>query len=257
MAPQSTATSVIGQTSATSLYSGTYVNTAGLQPTAASAVTQGSTASQVTAASIANGSSTTSASASTTQKAHSSKSTSSGLSGGAVAGVAIAALLVGALIASAIFIVLQKKRHKNRRSHGNITTGGASRTKQEDKSARSAVEAVPSMDSFDMDRLLPQPFDDAKIKNDVKTLFTQIDGHVENFYTDGNINSNVRVSADASESDLLFSTRTRFFAIKRLICLAMIEAIDPNCSTEMSLLPTGFGTLARQLKDFDLDDQSK
>lgn len=250
--------SLSGSSSSESRFSTTSTSSASTSSSSAtqSGTTQASTTS--TSATLSDATQSSTSVAQGTQSAQPAKSSSPGLSGGAVGGIAAAALIVGVLIASLIFIMLQKKNKRRNRSQRTSALGTQSTTDRPDeKSARTNVAVAPQNETFDLDRLLPQPFDDSKIQSEVKLLFTQIDGHVENFYTESKVSSTTRVSTDASESEMLLYPRTRFFALKRLICLAMLEAISLDCPSEQSLLPLGFGTISRQLKEVNLDDQGK
>lgn len=226
-------------------------------PLMTSITNSSSTTSHSPTMSDANTGSITQSSTIPTHGANSSKSKSSSLSSGGAAGVAIAALLIGILLASFVLLVLPKRRPIRQRFHESLALSAVSGPKPEARSFHKAVHTVSQNDSVDMDRVLPQPLDDATIKHEVKILFTQIDGHVENFYTDGRASRDTPTIEESTTSDLLLSPRTRLFAIKRLICSAMIEAVNPRCSSDLSLLPTGFEIMARQMRHLNLDDQGK
>ena len=83
-------------------------------------------------------------------------------------------------------------------------------------------------------------------------MFSQIDAHVDSFYTDTNVN----ISGQSAD-DMLVNPVTRLFRVKQIICRTMLESIGPDCPSDRSLLPYGFTTIARRLKEPNLNDRGK
>lgn len=81
---------------------------------------------------------------------------------------------------------MQKSRSKKlRKEHGfaSFTSGNRQNEKPEAKGGAVASEQP----DFDLDRLLPQPLDDATMKDRAQSLYSQIDSHVESFYVDTDV----------------------------------------------------------------------
>ena len=179
---------------------------------------------------------------------------SHGLSPGATAGIAIGTAIIGALIAGAAVFMLTKKKRSRRHGEQNSAL-----TQSEKAPGNNAYtdKAAP----FDLDRLLPQPLDDAAMRNQSQNLFAQIDAHVDSFYSDAKLQVNkspaVGVNQDQQATEMLANPATRLFMIKKIITAAMLESISPECSSNRSLLPYGFTTVARRLCEPSIDDHGK
>lgn len=178
---------------------------------------------------------------------------SGGLQGGPAAGLAVGMLVAGATIAAVVVIMWQKKksnRRRPRKDHGfsAYSTGGT----RDEKSGADVNVIGSQAGDFDLDRLFPQPFDDATVKSKVQLLFSQIDGHVDNFYIDNMVNVDGQ-----SGDEMLTNPVTRLFRIKQTICRTMLESIGPDCPSDRSLLPYGYTTIARRLKEPNLNDHGK
>jgi len=90
----------------------------------------------------------------------------------------------------------------------------------------------------------------------VQNLFTQIDGHVENFYTDSTTGVSP-VRTDDGISQALLNPQQRLFAIKKVITQSMLESISESCGSERTFLPGGFTSIARRLKEKNIHDHGK
>ena len=150
-------------------------------------------------------------------------------------------------------MLTRKKRSRRHAEPNNALT-------QSEKTTRNSAytdKAAP----FDLDRLLPQPLDDAAMRNQAQNLFAQIDAHVDSFYSDAKLNANkgpaVGVNQDQQATEMLANPATRLFMIKKIITAAMLDSISPECSSNRSLLPYGFTTVARRLRDPSVDDHGK
>lgn len=183
------------------------------------------------------------------------KKVSGGISTGATAGIAIATALAGALIAAAVFFMVSKrhKSHRPRQQHEPATLI-ADRPRNE-KSVVQAYTASNQDDDFDLDRLLPQPLDDSGVKREAEKLFSQIDAHVDSFYTDSSTSLSPHLNRNTAQA--LEHPASRFFMAKRLICSDVLESISPKCTSDRSLLPRGYTSMARMMREPDVDDRGK
>jgi hypothetical protein len=96
---------------------------------------------------------------------------------------------------------------------------------------------------------LPQPADDTKLRQSVKTLYDRLELHVENFYTDSPTSSSNdnRWSADlqrletpylpAPVESLLQQTRAITVVIKHCLAFLVISGINAHTDSPFSFLP--------------------
>lgn len=182
-----------------------------------------------------------------------SKATSNSVSAGEAAGIAIATFVVGVLLAAVFLTMWQKRKSKQHRypNDGGFR-GHSTREIQNEKSGFRNGTAVEIGD-FDHDRLFPQPLDDAAIKSQAQNLFSQIDGHVETFYTDAT--DDFRLQSGTPQA--LLSPQSRPFMMKRIITQTMIESMSERCAPDRAFLPFNFTDVARRLQDINLNDQGK
>ena len=187
------------------------------------------------------------------------------LSDGAVAGVAIGAAVIGALIAAAALYFLMKNRlSKNQRSAGHAGDPGMAMATQRRRSDRqpnglqndqTSQKALPVANT---DEILPQPYSDGQMKQEVEQFFSFVGDHVDpSLYHDRQLNlgggsgqgvlpSGIASQQDVPFDDLLANPRTRFAAITSLVCAEMLAAIDFNGAPARSLLPALVTSFIRQ-----------
>lgn len=179
---------------------------------------------------------------------------SGGITTGAAIGVGVGTAIVGIVIGVGLMMLLSNKKKRSRRSRSGHGFAEATILHRHDEKSAGAT-AVPD---FDLDRLLPQPFDDSAIRAESQKFFTAIDAHVENFYTDRALSPEAAASFSATEyTDLLVDPSSRFFAIKRMICQRLLASLDPACSASKSLLPGGFSRVGSHVQPLDLNNRGK
>lgn len=183
------------------------------------------------------------------------KKAPSGISTGATAGIAIGTAIIGALIAGLIaFMVSRRRKSHQSRQHYEPATFVAAKSANE-KAGPQTYTAAATDDAFDLDRLLPQPQDDSSIRRAAEKLFSQIDAHVDSFYYDQAID--IPKNLDPTVARALQDPASRFFMVKRLICRDVLDSINSQCTSDRSLLPRGYTSMARLLREPDIDDQGE
>lgn len=103
---------------------------------------------------------------------------------------------------------------------------------------------------------LPQPVDDSSLRRSVKTLYHQIDLHVENFYVEsGAGNAPEHIAGDSrlqqfetnllpsSLQDALGGAQSKKAVIKHCLTYLILTRIDPECPTQYSFLAPEIGAL--------------
>jgi hypothetical protein len=173
---------------------------------------------------------------------------------GEVAGIAIGTAIAGAVLAALVIMFLVQKQKKKggygqrRSSQRKVTSKRQESDYHSPKDQEEASQRV--VVPVDWDKILPQPMDDAGVKNEVTNLFQTIKGHVDNFYHSKHVVDETPIYKSAPDSvgppkprrDLELQLRlddpnTRPAAISQLLCSRILDNIDPYGNPERSLLP--------------------
>ena len=189
---------------------------------------------------------------------------SEGVAIGSVVGGTIGGFALG--LAAGLLLMLIWLRHK--RKHTSRGKRYTAPTTKSEKDARSKVSElggtasnVSELGGTNCDAPatswlvhLPQPSDDSALCRQARTLFQQIDLHVENFYSNTDVRT-LSETADAAvlhyDSHLLPSSITtqleasinRKAIIKHCLAFLITSKIDPSNATAQSLLPAEIATL--------------
>ena len=245
-------------TSQTTTAAGDTNSNDGVQPTSAPA--QG----QQTSAGVSNAHSSTGQTASPTNIGASGstdgRSSSSSKDGtpygtGVLAGAIVASIIGAAIITFLLAWLFFRKRNKrdqrinrsgsrrnkDHRSPGRQDYSAVAATGVKEKSSSSSGDSGYSWQAY-----LPQGADDQTIKRDVKTLFDQIELHVDNYYTKANIqlDSGTREALSQFNDDslpdsieaLMANPQTTLPTIKHCIARTLIARMSPG-HERTSLLP--------------------
>lgn len=178
------------------------------------------------------------------------KSESPTYSGGVLAG-AIVGSVVGSIIITLLltYLLLFKRERSGYRPRHRHQRSDASRRKPTPMvqriEERSNVKSTPV--DFNWQAYLPQPKEDSSIRHAVKTLFEQIELHVDNYYhqANGDFNDSTRralIHVDSGRlpkpiEELMLKPHLAVPVIKHTIVHELITSISPDCSNAESLLP--------------------
>lgn len=149
---------------------------------------------------------------------------------------------------------LRKKNPKHRR-RGKRGTGNDGLSTYTEK----ALPKEPSQGGDTMlaalawQRHLPQSADDTTVRSAVKTLFHQVELHVENFYRDSAVPMTDSLQAELLTVDsphlpesivaLLPRARSQISLIKHCLLSYIVASISTDDNSVPSLLPTDYATL--------------
>jgi hypothetical protein len=191
-----------------------------------------------------------------------SKSTGSG-SPGVIAGVAVGAA-VGASLLTLILTILFMRRHKQRprSSHhleksrrSDLVGGGGGRPS---KGPLIVVNEVQDQPRNAWEKFLPQSADDGSIRLSVKTLFNQIEIHVENYYRDSPVQVTQQMQAGLAQVDspnlpqsvvaLLPRARAPRTIIKHCLANLILSHIVADGNSANTFLPAAFLSLPESLE---------
>jgi hypothetical protein len=178
-----------------------------------------------------------------------------GISPGVVAGAAVGAAVGAAILTFLItFMFLRRKneKHHRRRKHASGSGGLSTYTEKalpKDPSHRDdALVAISKWQKH-----LPQSADDNTIRSSVKTLFDQVEVHVENFYRDSAVQVTESQQADLLRVDsphlpesivaLLPRARSQTALIKHCLLSYIVASISVEDDSVQSLLPPDYATL--------------
>ena len=191
-----------------------------------------------------------------------SKSMASG-NPGVIAGVAVGAA-VGASLFTLILTVLfmrrrkQRPRHrhhseKTRRSEFGYSGGGRS-----PKSPFVVVDEVQEQPRNAWEKFLPESADDDSIRMKVKTLFDQIEIHVENYYGDSPVQATQQMQAGFAQLDspnlpesvvgLLARARAPRAVIKHCLTNLILSHIVADGDPAHTFLPAAFLSFPESLE---------
>jgi hypothetical protein len=199
------------------------------------------TSTQPTALSMSSTASSTGTNpTSTNSNAHSSQISPSTLAGGIV-GAAIGAALLAFLLTS--FFCLRRMKNQQRSSR---------RRSRFDKYGYGGPDEKPTaeVEKYSWGKYLPQPADDSTIRASVKSLFDEVQLHVENYYARANVDLTTDIAkdlklvptalSDKSTVQLLADAQSPIPVIKHCLAYMMASSIDMSAAPEQSLLPAGW-----------------
>ncbi|KAK4542173.1 hypothetical protein LTR36_007020 [Oleoguttula mirabilis] len=188
-----------------------------------------------------------------------SKSASHPVSVGALAGGIIGAAIAAALIAAAItFYYVSKtaaKDRRQRRSHrsrkSSSYAGLASAQGPNEKS-------LAASDEHAWEQYLPQSLDDRTVQGSVKTLFDQVQLHVENFYANADVKLTPDVANNLSKlqtphlpdhvASVIASSKTALPIIKHCLAYLVTQSISIGTGSPHTLLPPAYVVVATSPK---------
>ena len=150
-------------------------------------------------------------------------------------------------------------RRKNQRGQNRGSSGGNFASYNEKALPKSPTAAT----GFAWQKHLPQSADDKTIRSAVKTLFDQVEVHVENFYQD----TPVQVSEQLQDSlaqinsphlpetavTLLPRARSQLPILKHCLLSYITASISTDDTSTQSLLPKEFSELPRLLRERGTD----
>jgi hypothetical protein len=218
----------------------------------------GATPSHASPESPGSHSSGTSANATTSEAPVSSQSngyTIGSLAGGIV-GAAIGAAILTFL---ATFLLCGRRRRQRNEGYGGRYEYEAQNRTPLNGEAISAEKPVSSSNIVGLgwQAYLPQSADDRTIHNAVKTLFDQVDLHVDNYYSRSNVDINDHVKTDlsimtsdklpAAIDQMMADPRSVLLTIKHCIASLLVQKITPNDSASRSLLPARLASAPHRL----------
>lgn len=178
-----------------------------------------------------------------------------GTDAGVIAGVAVGAAVGAAILTFLItFLLLRKKNKKSRRHREHRSGSGGLSTYTEKalpKDPSPGADAVVAAAAWQ--RHLPQSADDKTIRSSVKTLFDQVEVHVENFYRDAAVRMTEDLQAELLHVDsphlpesvvaLLQRVRSQTALIKHCLLSYIVASITTDDDSVPSLLPADYAAL--------------
>ncbi|KIW12404.1 hypothetical protein PV08_09681 [Exophiala spinifera] len=233
----------------------------------APSVTTTSSTSSGTVASVQDATGQIASQSTTPSSPNVSSSNGSSSNIGGIVGGTIGGLLFG-LVVGMLFMFCWARRRAAKASLSSRRAGKISPEKNgTDRSTLQAYES-PS-DPARWLVYLPQPSDDTELKHQVKTMYNQIDLHVENFYTDrdgGLLTEAVQSILARYETDLLpapvatimASTSSKKAVIKHCLTCTIVSRIDAVRPIPQSFLPSEIAALPALLaKNADVEHVSR
>jgi hypothetical protein len=174
---------------------------------------------------------------------------------GPIAGAAVGAAVFAAIVTFLItYMFLRKKNQRERRhakhrpGNGGVSTYHEKALPKDPSSGDGAVLAAPVWQKH-----LPQSADDKTIRGSVKTLFDQVELHVENFYRDSSVAMTENLQAELLRVDsphlpesivaLLPRARSQAPLIKHCLLSYIVASISTDDNSVQSLLPADYATL--------------
>ena len=180
-----------------------------------------------------------------------------GYSTGALAGAIVGSIIGAAIITFLVTWLFFGKRSK-RNQHAQRSVPDRSRSHRSShghgtpKVAGAAIAEKSSSSSGDSglgwQAYLPQSADDKTVQRDVKTLFDQIELHVDNYYTRAHVKLDsaarealslceANLPREASVEGLLENPQTTLPTIKHCIASILVARMSPGFEGGVSLLP--------------------
>ena len=188
-------------------------------------------------------------------------SSNKGVSRGALAGAIVASLIGAALItflATFFFFRRRSQRRYDSRGHYQAAGAGSQRRTSRDKAAVTE-KSTPNADvvGFSWLPYLPQGADDRTLQSAVKTLFDQVELHVDNFYKRDTVDMDSAIHQALARvdtgklpgpiDDLVQSSRLILPVIRHCIADLLVSTITPSEAPQYSLLPPRLATESSRL----------
>jgi len=190
-------------------------------------------------------------SSSTPSSSHASISGGTSPGNSSISSAALAGGIVGAALGTALLVFLltslfclKRMRDHNRSSQRRSRSGRSDFASSLEKPISAAVS------SCSWEKYLPQPIEDQNISRTVKTLFDELQLHVENFYSRSTTPLSVeavnKLSVMKSHLDdvpitqLLAEAESSLPIIKHCLSYMVTSSIDFSAAPDLSLLPSGW-----------------
>lgn len=166
-----------------------------------------------------------------------------------LAGAIVGSIIGASLVTFLVTFVFFGKRKQQRNSSPHRRGDGTASTRRRTSKGHASVGEKPSSrsDTLDWQAYLPQSADDRSIQNAVKTLFDQIELHVDNYYRKANVEPDDHTCQVLSQLDthglpgpivnLMQDPRVALQVIKHCIGAMLIARMSPGLSPAGSLLP--------------------
>jgi len=175
------------------------------------------------------------------------------VSQGALAGGIVGAFLGGALIAFLIsFLFMSWRRKRDHKNHGSSMSKNDDPTKRHTVGAKVEAPLVDPKHAWELH--LPQPADDASLRQAMKTLYDRLELHVENFYSNSSSTTHPPAVDEenwatvvgkletpylpSSLEAMLRQGRAKTTIMKHCIAYLTVSGIDLNSNSSFPLLPT-------------------
>lgn len=183
-----------------------------------------------------------------------SNSSSHGTSPGVYAGIAIGGVVGGALIAFLLtWMTMRSKRHQRRHQRSS-----AHRYLDKDLATVTVTEVPTELtEGYRWEKHLPQPVDDSSLRLSMKTLFHQVELHVENFYSDNEgrgrpftPDGQMRMKHFDTEhlpgpiATLMQQTSVPTAVIKHCLMKQIVSSTSATGPAQTSFLPAGYNILS-------------
>lgn len=183
---------------------------------------------------------------------------------GKIAGAAVGTGVGAAILAFLLTFFIMRSRRKSgpQRPRSTVRTPNSSNFVEKEGSFKASpivgVQSVAGGASGWMEHL-PQPADDQSILRSIRTLYQQIELHVENFYSDasvGQISDSVHSQMFKVDSglltpslyDLMLQSNAKSALIKHSLAHLILTNIDFNEASETSFLPSEFVGLNKTVR---------
>ena len=177
------------------------------------------------------------------------------ISTGAVAGAAVGAAVGAAILTFLITFMFLRKKNERSGRHGKRRSGSGGFSTYTEKALpkdpSAGGEAILAASAWQ--KHLPQSADDKTIRASVKTLFDQVEVHVENFYQDSTVPMTEALQAELLRVDsphlpesivaLLPRARSQTALIKHCLLSYIVASISTDDNSVQSLLPADYATL--------------
>lgn len=179
----------------------------------------------------------------------------SGTNAGVIAGAAVGAAIGAAILTFIItFMLLRKKNQEHRRDKRHRSGSGGHSTYTEKALPKDPSHGGGTVVSAPIwQKHLPQSADDTTTRSSVKTLFDQVELHVENFYRDSAVSMTENVQAELLRVDsphlpesivaLMPRARSQTALIKHCLLSYIVASISTDDNSVQSLLPQDYATL--------------
>lgn len=179
----------------------------------------------------------------------------SGTNAGVIAGAAVGAAIGAAFLTFLITFMFLRKRNQRDQRRGNHRSdrGGLSTHTEKALPKDPSQGPISQPAAPTWEKHLPQSADDKTIRSTVKTLFDQVELHVENFYRDAAVPMSENLQAELLRVDsphlpepivaLLPRARSQIALIKHCLLSYIVASISTDDNSVQSLLPADYATL--------------